>query len=276
MRNRHKCLIFILALSMASIACINLQAQDRLTAYHVDSVILSYKVSKGIDQSISKGNTLFLTDSVKVTSENGFDGYLGLHSSDGKTYAVFSPKGPCQLRNAIFSNALSTIAKGVKGFMNGLFSPVEVTMAALRHHWGETDNLAEGLAVRFVRNNQVYGSFRDTPCEEPCEILMTNTSDSVRVYSLVFQYKTKESNPLRSIVVDRTPEGDPFILVPGETAKISLPFVRPRGYFVYYLNIFGGTRFFVVNVRGDSPVQAKLFAENEDLNYSRFYFESDE
>lgn len=253
---------------------VHLYAQVRQSEYCVDSAIVSYKVSKGNSQTISRGDILFLTDSIKVASEGGFDGCLSLHSPDGTVYSVYSPKGPCSLKDAVFSKALTKIKQCIAGFRKGLLDPVIISRAALRHHWGDSNTVSDGLFVQFECKGQIYSSFASIPYEEPCKILMTNKTDSVMVYSLVFQYKTKESNSLRNVVVDQMPDEAAIILVPGESVILPLPFIRPRGYLVYYLNVYGGTDFFVLNIGSDTSISAEIYAENEQLNTYRYYYES--
>lgn len=255
---------------------VDLTAQRHRVYYSVDSAAVSYHIKQGTSIPVKKGEKIELQDSIAVRSENYFYGCLRVISPQGGRFDIYSPKGPCTLKNALSGDVLSNIQSAADGFFKGLFEPVEVLYAALRHLWGMENDIAEGLSVSFLCGDRTYQSFKQIPAETPFSIVLSNSSDSVMVYSLVFQYRNKEAAPYESLIVDAEPDGTPLVLVPGESVAVPMDFVRPQGYIDYYLNIFGGTGFFVLQVNAAEAEEVGVYSVSNEVEVKKMYFESDE
>jgi len=244
--------------------------------FTVDSAVVSYKVKNNNLTPLVVGEKLILQDSINVRTEDNFHGYLRLHSTEGREYNIISPKGPCSLKYALSGKMASNFKKCLDGFQRGLLNPVEVVVAALGHLWGNYNNTTDGLSVVFLCNKQSFSSFLSLPVETPFSLCLTNTSSSILEYSIVFQYRTADTTPYKSIIIDTQEDSTPILLVPGESVVLPLDFIRPQGYLDYSLNIFGGTDFFLLQIDSISSKTVHVVSNINNVCVNRFYFETNE
>lgn len=250
--------------------------QNTTPRFIVDSVDVSYKIVNNNKIPLVVGEHILLQDSINVRSENHFNGHLRLKSLDGNEYNISSPTGPCTLKYALSGKLLSNFKKRLAGLRKGLIDPVEVVIEALGHLWGEENNTSEGLSVAFLCDGKVFPSFESIPVEAPFSICLTNTSNSILAYSLIFQYRRSDTMPYQSIIVDTQKDSLPIILVPGESVVLPSDIIRPRGYLDYSLNIFGGSDFFLLQLAPDSPKTVHVVSDTNNISVNRFYFETNE
>lgn len=252
-----------------------MSGQNTPPHFTVDSVSVSYWIKNNEKIPFVVGDQILLQDTINVRSENNFHGHLRLKSEELE-YNIPSPMGPCTLKYALSGKMVSNFKKRVDGIRKGLLDPVEVVIEALGHLWGEDNNTSDGLSVIYLCDNKSFPSFVSIPTETPFSLCLTNTTNSILEYSIIFQYRTVDSMSYKSIIIDTQEDGSPIILVPGESVILPFDLIRPQGYLDYSLNIFGGSDFFLLQVDPSSSKTVHVVSNTNEVNVNRFYFETNE
>ena len=257
---------------------------QQTVSYHVDSASLAFRYIQRDSAALKTMDKIELTDSVSIDN----NGILVIKSSEQR-YEKFGPKAVTTVKDLFFSKQITGIMRRVSGLITGRVKPLVVSgynSVHINTVFGDDDDVKDGLDVAFCCDGKSYSSFNNIPANRIFNIAITNTSLSVKVYSILFSYKTKADNNFTFVIIDSetgnsAQDYKPILLVPGETATISAPFRRLDGYFPYRLNIYGSDEFFYL--KKDSRNSGKIEVYSDDAFVSnhntvdRYYFEySDE
>jgi hypothetical protein len=249
-------------------------------SYRVDSASLAYRHVSGELSTLKKLDKIELSDSVSIKH----NGVLVIKSADHR-YEEYGPRDVKTVRDLFFSNQILGILGRVKNLLTGRIRPIEVNgynSVHINKVYGDDDDIKEGLNVAFCCDGKVYSSFHDIPANNKFDIVLTNTSDSVRLYSILFSYKTKAENDFTPLILDSVEsethlDFNPILLVPGETVTIPATFRRLDGFFPYRLNIYGSDELFII--KRDSRAAGKISVYSDEVfvnnhnKVERYYFE---
>ncbi len=252
--------------------------------YRVDSVSRAYRHIMKDSTALKKFDVISLSDSVSIKKY----GVLRIVCSD-KQYEEYGPRDVKTVKELFFSNQIIGIMGRVMDLLAGRIRPLKVSgynSVHISSVYGEEDDIKDGLDVVFNCDGKGYSSFSSIPSNRNFDIIITNTSTSLRVYSILFSYKTKANNSFTSVILDseigNSPSDyNPILLVPGETVTIPALFRRLDGYFQYRLNIYGSDEFFIIKKNPRDQSKIDVYSDekfvNEHNTVERYYLEySDE
>ena len=249
-------------------------------SYRVDSVSRAYRHIMRDSTALNKNDQISLSDSVSIKNY----GVLRIASSD-KKYEEYGPRDVKTVKELFFSNQIVGIMGRVRNLLAGRIRPIKVSgynSVHINRVYGDEDDIKDGLDVNFYCDGKDYPSFSSIPANKKFDIIITNTSQSVNVYSILFSYKTKADNYFSSVIIDSETSNssldyNPILLVPGETVTIPSTFRRLDGYFPYRLNIYGSTEFFILKKDSRDSGKIEVYSDEEFVNkqntVERYYFE---
>ncbi|MCR5018982.1 MAG: hypothetical protein K6A64_09305 [Bacteroidales bacterium] len=262
----------------------SLSAQSK-RSFTVDSVSFAYRFTEGDSTIIHRAEKLDLSDSVSIMN-------LGtlriLDPQNHQSFEEFGPRSKKTVKELFFTNRVSQLFNEFRLLFSGRLRPIRVTGHNAVHVntvYGEDDDVAEGMGIRFKYDGTVVGSFSEIPINQPFDIVLTNTTPHVMVLSVVFNYKTRSDTGYKTIILDST-AGDgsgimnaPIILAPTETVTVPAPFHKVAGYFPYRLNVFGAGYCFIIKSDSQAANGISIYAaddngEQQEVPVERYYFES--
>lgn len=252
--------------------------------YRVDSASRAYRHIQKDSTALKTADKIELSDSVSIKNY----GILRIACS-GQQYEEYGPRDVKTIKELFFSNKISGIMGRVKGLITGRVKPLKVSgynSVHIHRVYGDEDDIKDSLDVSFYCDGKDYTSFNSLPSDSRFDIIITNTSTSVKVYSILFTYKTKVDNNFTSVIIDSETgnsslDFNPILLVPGETVTIPATFRKLDGYFPYRLNIYGSDEFFVIKKDSRDAGKIDIYSDevfvNDHNTVERYYFEySDE
>ena len=270
----------VLLLLFSSLCSFAQQAES----FRVDSASRAYRHIQRDSTALKTADMIELSDSVSIKNY----GILRIARS-GQQYEEYGPRDVKTVKELFFSNKISGIMGRVKGLITGRIKPLKVSgynSVHIHRVYGDEDDIKDSLDVVFYCDGKSYSSFNSLPPDSKFDIIITNTSTSVKVYSILFTYKTKADNNFTSVIIDselsNSPlDYNPILLAPGETVTIPATFRRLDGYFPYRLNIYGSDEFFIMKKYSRDAGKVDIYSDevfvNDHNTVERYYFEySDE
>lgn len=269
--------IKVLLLCCLSLTCDLFLSAQSSKPFTVDTAFLAYKHDGNDSLLLHHADPLNLYDTVRIMN----NGLLKLVKSE----VEYGPRSKKTVKDLFYSNKIGRISKTCSQFFRGRLRTSRVVgFNAVHIHPvnGAEDDVKDGLEVAFLCNGKRVASFSELPAYQHFDFVLTNMSDEVQVYSIVFNYKSKGEDDYTSVIVDCLESKDsdsptPIVLAPSETIQVRSSFYKIAGYFPYRLNIYGATDYFIMRSDSRSLNGVSVYAEkdfvSQQVPIDRFYFE---
>ena len=256
--------------------CLPISAQD----YRVIGSVQSYKHTRNGQIAISVGDTLHGNDIISIKNEKDAKGQqiialgsLEIKLPSGKTRKVARQHIKQKLDDIFFPSYFSKISKLASQYLSGFFKLKDREEKPAVHLQGKES--CSGLEVSFIScdSNKVYSI---PPINIAFDIQIVNHTDSIMYAVVACKSRKSKMDSAKPTIVRSKPDGDPIVLVPGETVTIPSPWRLKNNFSGFHLSIFGSSRFFDLKYKDDSSFWA--YADNViELPYiKRYYYYTNE